>query len=132
MKESAAVSKRIVVSRDTRTFIMDAYKCKEKAVWAALNFRTDSPLARRIRSLALQRGGVLVDGNTPKAEPVYDTANNTMMQSISDSVVIVVNFTDGTACLLDSGKVVDKLITPSIEDFMQLQQQAQKLAESRN
>jgi hypothetical protein len=126
------IRKQIIISDDTRAFLMKTFNCTHKHVWAAITFRANSDSAKRIRRLALQRGGILIDGNTPKAEPVYDTANHTMMQSISDSVVIVVNFTDGTACLLDSGKVVDKLITPSVEDFMQMQQRAQKLAESHN
>lgn len=127
MKESVAVSKRIIVSRDTRTFIMDAYKCKEKAVWAALNFHTDSPLARRIRSLALQRGGVLIDGNSPKAEPVYDTANRIMTQSFSDEISIMANFTNGIVRLFNGNAIVEELNNISLEEFMQLQQRARRL-----
>lgn len=48
----------IEVSRDVKDFLQRAFGVEEKTVRNALTYVSDSPLALRIRSLALQKGGV--------------------------------------------------------------------------
>lgn len=48
----------IEVSSSVRSFLTDAFGVSKKTVQNALTYVSDSPLALRIRSLALQKGGV--------------------------------------------------------------------------
>lgn len=48
----------IDVPRDVKDFLQRAFGVEEKTVRNALTYVSDSPLALRIRSLALQKGGV--------------------------------------------------------------------------
>lgn len=127
------VRKQIVISDDTRAFLMKTFNCTHKHVWAAVTFRANSDSAQRIRKLALQRGGILIDGNAPKSEPVYDTAARTMEMPISGDVKILADFKAGVVSIIKGGNyVVETLVNPTIEAFMLMQQRAQKLAESHN
>lgn len=58
-----AIKKHIMVDNETRAFIVEAFGCSKVAVWKALTFRSDSDLCKRIRTLALQRGGLLIGVN---------------------------------------------------------------------
>ena len=50
--------KRIVVDRGEIKKISKDFKVTSKAVWEALVYRSNSSKARRIRKVALERGGV--------------------------------------------------------------------------
>lgn len=45
------------IKRELRTI----FNCTKEMVWMALNFKSDSDLAQRIRKLALDKGGVIFD-----------------------------------------------------------------------
>ena len=109
---------------------MKTFNCTHKHVWAAITFRANSDSAKRIRKLALQRGGILIDGNAPKAEPAYDTANRIMTQPFGNRISIMANFANGVVRLINGNAIVEELNNPSLEQFMQMQQRAQKLANS--
>ena len=47
----------IEVKSDVKAFLAKAYDVDEKTVRNALTYVSDSPLAKRIRFLALQKGG---------------------------------------------------------------------------
>lgn len=56
------MKKQILTDNETKTFLMKAFRCSRQQVWRALNFERNSETARRIRVLALQRGGKLTEG----------------------------------------------------------------------
>lgn len=124
------IRKQIVISDDTRAFLMKTFNCTHKHVWAAITFRANSDSAKRIRKLAMQRGGILIDGNVPKTEPTYDTANRIMTQPFSDKISIMANFANGIVRLFNDNVIIEEWTNPSLEEFVQLQQRAQKLANS--
>ena len=65
--------KQILTDNETKTFLMKTFGCSRQAVWQALNFARDSDQARRIRTLALKRGGKLTDGNfIPNCETTFE------------------------------------------------------------
>lgn len=71
--------KQILTDNETKTFLMKTFKCSRQAVWQALNFVRDSDQARRIRTLALKRGGKLTDGNfIPNCETTFEECEHTM------------------------------------------------------
>lgn len=66
--------KRVIeVTKETRDFLQQAFDVTGTMVWYALNFdekRGQSDLAKRIRSLALQKGGVVLNIG-PEVETIH-------------------------------------------------------------
>ena len=81
--------KQILTDNETKTFLMKAFKCSRQAVWQALNFKRDSDQARRIRQLALKRGGKLTDGYMPKCETTHEEVEKTMTQTFGPRVTFL-------------------------------------------
>jgi hypothetical protein len=53
--------KYITVPNPTKVELRKMFNCTKEMVWKALNYKSDSDLARRIRKIALDRGGVIFD-----------------------------------------------------------------------
>ena len=74
--------KRVIeVTKETRDFLQQAFDVTGTMVWYALNFdekRGQSDLAKRIRSLALQKGGVVLNIG-PEVETIH-SADGRMRQ----------------------------------------------------
>lgn len=81
--------KQILTDNETKSFLMKTFNCTRQAVWQALTFQRNSDQARRIRHLALQRGGKLTDGYAPKCETSYEEGEKTMTQRFGSRVKIV-------------------------------------------
>ena len=66
--------KRVIeVTKETRDFLQQAFDVTGTMVWYALNFdekRGQSDLAKRIRNLALQKGGVVLNIG-PEIETIH-------------------------------------------------------------
>lgn len=54
-------TKYISVPGQTRRDLRKIFQCTREMVWQALNYRSDSDLARKIRKAALERGGTECD-----------------------------------------------------------------------
>lgn len=83
------MSKQILTDKETKHFLMRTFKCTQQAVWQALTFKRDSDQARRIRVLALKRGGKLVDSYVPECETTHEEAEKTMTQTFGPRVKMV-------------------------------------------
>lgn len=74
--------KRVIeVTKETRDFLQQAFDVTGTMVWYALNFdekRGQSDLAKRIRNLALQKGGVVLNIG-PEIETIH-SADGRMRQ----------------------------------------------------
>lgn len=55
------MKKYISVPNETKRDLRTIFSCTKEMVWMALNFKSDSDLAKRIRKLALDKGGVIFD-----------------------------------------------------------------------
>jgi hypothetical protein len=53
--------KYISVPNSTKREIRKVFNCSRIMVWYALNYQKDSPLAKRIRKFALDKGGGVYD-----------------------------------------------------------------------
>ena len=53
--------KYITVPNPTKVELRKMFKCTKEMVWKALNYKSDSELARRIRKFAIDRGGGIFD-----------------------------------------------------------------------
>lgn len=83
------MKKFIEISKNDREFIMQAFGCSERMVFKAIRYEdgSETDLSRRIRKLALERGGVVM-AVSPMMETLFDAggymrqyfANGAMME----------------------------------------------------
>lgn len=76
----------IHIKKADREFIMKSLKVTERMVYYAIRFATDTDLARRIRKLAMERGGIIM-AVIPEAETLYD-ADGYMRQYLPNDVLL--------------------------------------------
>lgn len=76
----------IHIKKADREFIMKSLKVTERMVYYAIRFATDTDLARRIRKLAMERGGIIMVV-IPEAETLYD-ADGYMRQYLPNGVLL--------------------------------------------
>ena len=120
--------KQILTDNETKTFLMKAFKCSRQAVWQALNFKRDSDQARRIRQLALKRGGKLPDGYMPKCETTHEEVEKTMTQTFGPRVKLVVDKETGDVSVYVDGQLKDSYKSITVPDLMQLQYEVEQMA----
>ena len=122
------MSKQILTDKETKHFLMKAFGCTQQFVWQALTFRRDSETARRIRVLALKRGGKLVDGYVPKCETTHEEVEKTMTQTFGPRVKLVVDKETGDVSVYVDGQLKDSYKSITVPDLMQLQGEVQLMA----
>ena len=122
------MGKQILTDNETKTFLMKAFKCSRQAVWQALNFKRDSDQARRIRQLALKRGGKLTDGYMPKCETTHEEVEKTMTQTFGPRVKLVVDKETGDVSVYVDGQLKDSYKSITVPDLMQLQYEVEQMA----
>ena len=120
--------KQILTDNETKTFLMKAFKCSRQAVWQALNFKRDSDQARRIRQLALKRGGKLTDGYVPKCDNVFNECENTTECTFGPRVKIVYDRKAEETQVLVDGHIKDRYQGLDIPEFMQLQYEVEQMS----
>ncbi|MBR4154622.1 MAG: hypothetical protein IKT96_04665 [Paludibacteraceae bacterium] len=119
------IKRYIHVTGEQRNFLIKAFKTNEMSVWRALNYINDSELSLRIRSLALQRGGIAMV-MAEEAETLYD-ADGYMRQYFPNGVLIEGNKTTGYVAILKDGKEVAGFDNPTITQLEHIQQSAMRL-----
>lgn len=55
------MKKYISVPNETKRDLRTIFKCTKEMVWIALNFKSESELAQKIRKIAIDKGGVIFD-----------------------------------------------------------------------
>lgn len=121
--------KQILTDNETKTFLMKTFGCSRQAVWQALNFVRDSDQARRIRTLALKRGGKLTDGNfIPNCETTFGECEKTMTCTFGPRVKLVVHRKTNDVDVYVDGKRTETYQCEFVSDFMQLQHETQQMA----
>ncbi len=121
--------KQILTDNETKTFLMKAFGCSRQAVWQALNFVRDSDQARRIRTLALKRGGKLTDGGfIPNCETTFEECEKTMTCTFGPRVKLVVDRKTNDVNVYVDGEPRETYNCKCIADLMQLQYETQLMA----
>lgn len=122
------MSRQILTDKETKHFLMRTFKCTQQAVWQALTFKRDSDQARRIRVLALKRGGKLVDGSVPECETTHNEAERTMEQTFGPRVKMVYDKETGETKVYVDGECRASHAGLDVPEFMQLQGEVQLMA----
>lgn len=83
------MEKRIYINADIRAYLMRTTGKTDRMIQKACAFESDSDLAKKIRVMALQKGGVLVG---VQWDTEFDSAERKMIQRLGGMVQIVVSF----------------------------------------
>ncbi len=119
------MGKKIFLDPSKKHELAASLGCTEMSVRNALNFVRNTELARKIRFVALkQYGGV------PSWRVDMDTVHTSreMIQSFGDDVRLILEKRSGRVRLEESGKVLSESSSPSIEEYVRLQEVARRRA----
>ena len=97
------MKKYIKISEKEKQWIGEAFNVLRVTVNHALHFdekRGNSDLAKRIRKLALHRGGVLMN-ELPAFETIHNTAAGEMVQPFENGAKLVMVWTTGNVKVFD-------------------------------
>ncbi len=108
--------KYIHTTKENRLFVAKAFKVSERMVMMALSFDRNGENAEKMRRLALQRGGILMN-ELPMMETFHD-ADGYMRQYLANGALLEFNKKDNSGDVFFKGKNVkhlDKVMVSDIE-----------------
>lgn len=116
------MKKYIHVTKEDREFMMKVFKVTERTVYNALTFaggRGDTELARKIRKVAKERGGIeMVTG--PWVETFYDH-DGYMRQVLPNDAMLEMNKETGDCDVIHKGETVRRYEGARISDIKEIQ-----------
>ena len=80
------MKKYIHVKKEDREFLAKVFGITPRMVFNAVHFESDSELARKVRKLAMDRGGIVMV-EAPEAETLFD-ADGYMRQYLPGGVLL--------------------------------------------
>lgn len=101
------MKKYIHITKEDRIFIMKALGVTERTVFNAIRFdskRGDTELARKIRKLAMERGGIVMV-EIPEIECLFD-ADGYMRQYLPNNTILEFSFENGGCDVFHKGEKV--------------------------
>lgn len=126
------MKRQIVIDSESKQRLQKRFKVSRMTVWRALTFENNSDLARKIRYTATSQMGGQEVGNVKDAQEgmttEYDTASDLMIQKFGSRVMIIANIKTGDTRLTVDGEDNKVTTCTSIADIMNLQMEAQKIA----
>ena len=114
------MKKRVLVDVDTMVFLRKSFNVSRATVWRALTFETDTDLAKRMRKLALERGGRLTDGRPAICDTTHNQAEKTMTQTFGNRARIVADLKTGDVTVGRDGEQESLCHTLGIAELMKL------------
>ena len=90
------MEKQIYVSKKGKAHLGEIFNCSTVMVWKALNFKSDSELARKIRFTALTQLNGTPNWKQADVETTHEEAEQTMTQTFGERVKLVVDRKDGS------------------------------------
>lgn len=101
------MKKYIHITKEDRMFIKKALGVTERTVFNAIRFdskRGDTELARKIRKLAMERGGIVMV-EIPEIECLFD-ADGYMRQYLPNNTILEFSFENGGCDVFHKGEKV--------------------------
>lgn len=115
----------IHITKEVRSKIKNTFKVSGVMLWKALSFESQSDLAQRIRKMALENYGIVMN-ELPAMETFHDH-DNYMRQYLPNGVLLEFNKNDGTGDVFLRGVRVKRYHNVSITDIEAIQQWANTL-----
>lgn len=119
------MKKYIHIRKEDREFIMKALGITERTVFNAIRFdgkRGDTELARKIRRLAMDRGGIVMVV-VPEIECLFD-ADGYMRQYLPNDTLLEFCFEDGGCDVFHKGEKVLRYENVSVNIIKDIQRSA--------
>ncbi len=114
--------KKIFVSSEANNELRKIFCCTPQMVWKALNYKSDSNLARKIRFVALKElGGLLSEQPDYDIHTYHTECDDFMKQRIGDHIRIILEKGSGRVSVFRDAELIRELDNPTIEEFMELQ-----------
>lgn len=110
--------KRIVVSTEVRESLRRAFGVSDKTISLALNYRRDTDLSRKIRTLAIRKGGKIYDAE--EMATIHDSGTK-MIQTWGDRIRLEADKSTGVVVWYVDGKKRGERSDVSIADLLVLQ-----------
>ena len=115
----------IHVTKETREFLSKAFDIEPRTVYNALNFVKDNDLARRVRRLAYEKGGILMCLGECM-ETLYDN-DGYARQYLPNGVMLELNKKNGRADIIKDGKSVKHYNNVKLTQIPAIQAEAQTI-----
>lgn len=118
---------KIVVAKELREELCRLFGVVDDTIGKALNFKTDTELSRKIRAVALQKGG-----KSTKADmtTIFES-NGDMVQTWGDNYRLVVEKNTGNVKIYVKGSLEKEVKNMSVADLMKEQKRIGLLVASR-
>lgn len=116
------MKKYIHIKREDREFIAKAFGITERSVFNAIRFddrRGETELARKIRKLAMERGGIVMV-EIPEIETLHD-ADGYMRQYLPNDVLLEFSREDGGCDVFHKGMKVRHYENVLVRDIPEIQ-----------
>ena len=124
------MEKKIFVDEKAKGHLRKVFKCTNVKVWKALNFKSDSELARKIRFTALTQLNGTPNWKQADVETTHEEAEQTMTQTFGERVKLVVDRKDGSVSVFVDGVVTRREQDMNIPAFVELQSEVELMAMS--
>jgi hypothetical protein len=124
------MEKKIYVSEKNKAHLREVFGCSTMMVWKALNFRSDSDLARKIRYTALTQLNGTPNWKQADVETTHEEIEQTMTQTFGERVKLVFDRKDGSTRVFVDGVETRKEQNLNIPAFMGLQREVELMAMS--
>ena len=124
------MEKKIFVDEKAKGHLRKVFKCTNVMVWKALNFKSDSELARKIRFTALTQLNGTPNWKLAEVETTHEEAEQTMTQTFGDRVKLVFDRKEGSVSVLVDGVETRREQDMNIPAFMELQSEVELMAMS--
>lgn len=124
------MKKQIYVDKEGKAHLRKVFDCSEVMVWMALNFKSGSELARKIRHTALAQLNGKPSWPVEKMKTTHEEAEKTMTQSWGDRVKLVFDRRDGCVRVFVDGAVTRIEQVLDVPAFMELQGEVEMMAMS--
>ncbi|MBQ7389251.1 MAG: hypothetical protein IJW01_07770 [Paludibacteraceae bacterium] len=115
----------IHVTKETREFLSKAFDIEPRTVYNALNFVKDNDLAKRIRKLAYEKGGILMC-LCECMETLHDN-DGYVRQYLPNGVMLELNKKNGRVDIIKDGKSVKNYQHVMLDRLPAIQAEAQTI-----
>ena len=124
------MDKKIYVSKRDAAHLRKVFGCSKVMVWKALNFKSDSDLARKIRYTALTQLNGTPNWKQADVETTHEEIEQTMTQTFGERVKLVFDRKDDSTHVLIDGKEARVEHDLDVPGFMVLQNEVEMMAMS--
>ena len=118
------MKKYIHVKKEDREFLAKVFGITPRMVFNAVHFESDSELARKVRKLAMDRGGIVMV-EAPEAETLFD-ADGYMRQYLPGGVLLEFKYADNSCTVFVKGEERRRFDDVHVSDIPYIQEFAGK------